>query len=142
MDNKELINEIRDRIQFLITIYILFSTVVYGFYKSIGSDEPLSNSNAFTLTVGVSCYIVIYLVVGNFAQVESRLMKGLKSFINVNLFFLVLPLLVLPSALHNSLPGYYEWPFRISLWGTLWLPILVLAVVMLLWGWHGPFRKK
>jgi len=124
-----MIKEIRERIQFLVTIYIFFSTIVYGFYKSIGSNELLSNSNSLVMGIGVILCIINYLIVSNIEE-HNESLKWIKNLISINLMVFIIPITVFIITPQKELPGYYEWPFKISLWSTFWLPVVICVVIL------------
>ncbi|MEK7612269.1 MAG: hypothetical protein AAB407_02930 [Patescibacteria group bacterium] len=136
----EIIKDIKDRIQFLVTIEIFFLTLTYSFFRSVGSDELVSNKNAFAWGIGVAFCIVNYLLIGNFTEFKSSFLKKICWTISANIFFFIIPILIFASAMSNPLPSYYNLPFYLSLTGTLWMPIITTAF-MVIGGTYFKFKK-
>lgn len=127
--NAELIKEIRDRIQFLVTVEIFFSAFIYTFYKVVGSSELVSNTNSLFWAIGVGFCILTYLMVGIASELGKNILRWVRNLISTNIACFA-PLFVLMTVnIKGPLPGYYHWPFIISLIGALWLPIATFFVL-------------
>lgn len=118
-----LIQEIRDRIQFLITVEIFFSTVVYVFYKTIGSSDILANNNALFWGIGVAFCIVNYLMIGAVDEAFKKTLTLIKWSVSLNIACFILPMILLVFIAKNPVSAYYKIPFVISLYGAIWIPV-------------------
>jgi hypothetical protein len=136
-NNQQIIRDIRDRIQFLVTVEIFFSTIIYLFFKVIGSDEIISNSNALFWGVGVSFCILNYLLVGTIEEPKRNLLTLVRGSISLNFAFFILPIMLLVVVVKNPLPGYYLWPFQISLWGAIVMPFVTFLLILGIQYWQG-----
>jgi hypothetical protein len=125
----EITKDIKDRIQFLVTIQIFFASIVYGFYKSFESSELLSNNNASTWGIGVAFCILNYLLIGLLRDKQEHWGKWIKWSVSLNILLFFVPIIVLISTQHEAISGYWELPFKISLWGTLPMPLLTFLLI-------------
>ncbi|MFH1193045.1 MAG: hypothetical protein V1656_01885 [Candidatus Jorgensenbacteria bacterium] len=131
-----IIQEIRSRIQFLVTIEIFFIAFLQLYSKVSGSETAVMNNNALVWVIGVAFCIVNYLVIGGSDELKPRQLLSIKNVVSLNIF-LFAPLVVLfVMVTRNSFPAYYEWPFKISLWGTLWLPIATFFPIFSVQSWQ------
>ena len=132
---KELISEIRSRIEFLVAIAIFFLAFVYFFYRAIGSDDTVSNSVPLTWGIGVAFCILNYLFVGFASVLKEKALVWIRHIVSLNIFSFVPPIIILALMTKNPLPGYCEWPLIISLEGTLWIPIVTFILILYIMDW-------
>lgn len=146
-NSKELIKEIRDRIQFLVTAEIFFSTLIYVFYKTIGSNEIIANNNALFWGIGVAFCMINYLIIGAGEEFNKKVLLWIRNVVSLNIFLFILPMLVLVLVAHQPLPDYYKWIFSISLGGSIWMPIATFLFIggVIIWtevSWIRKLFKK
>jgi hypothetical protein len=133
----KIIEEIRDRIQFLTTVEIFFSAFLALFFKTVGSSESISNDVALIWGVGVAISIINYLAVGNIVEPKQEQLAAVRLLISLNLLLFVPLFVLLTTVSKTPLPGYFISPFQISFWGTLVLPILTFAAIVGIQYWQG-----
>lgn len=124
----ELIKDVRGEIQFLVMAEILCSTVIFGFLKAMGAEDPGSYKQASMWFIGAAITIVNYLLV-EFIR-DTKGFHWIKQLIDLNLCFLVFLILSVVIVQFNSIPGYYFWPFQISLWGSLVTPLVTVLLIL------------
>lgn len=139
----EIIRDIKDKIQFLVTIQIFFAAIVYQFFKVIGNDDIISNKQALAWGIGVAACIVNYLLVGTIDELKAYLLKVIRFLISLNLLFFILPLILLVILPQGPVPGYYRWPFLVCFYGTLVMPLITFLLIALAIDWHmvGEFAR-
>lgn len=133
---KELIKDIKDKLQFLVTVEIFYSALIYGFFKAAGSNEIISNFNASIWAISVALCIGAYITIEELR--ERKLLLLVRSFLYAS-FICFIPLFILTSYIINALqPGAsalsgfaWYWIFIISLTGSLWLPIIGSMVAII-----------
>ncbi len=133
--SNELIKEIRDRIQFLITVQIFFATMTYAFYKSIGSEEALANNNMLFWGIGVAFCLINYLTIGRGEEVAEKALRWIRNSISLNIGLFITPILLFALIVKNPVPGYYKWPFIISFNGSIWMPIATFLLISISLAW-------
>ena len=105
--NEKSIKEIHSRIQFLVTVEIFFSTMIYAFYKSIGSDKVLANNNAtLFLGIGVAFCIINYLAISSAKNVTERVLKWIRNTISLNIGLFILPMILFALIVRKPVSGY------------------------------------
>lgn len=129
----DLVKDIKDRLQFFVTIEIFFSGLIFSFYKAIGVDDLVSNKNISMFAIGIIFPIVSYLLVGGLEKSkEKRILAWIRNSITLNLVLFILPIIVLASTVHEDLPGWYEWPFKVSFYGMLYMPMVTSFMIFML----------
>lgn len=128
-DQKEIISEIRTRIQLLITVGIFFLTFLLLFYKAIGSDEITSGVTASVWGIGVAFSIINYFIIGIADKVKVQTLVWIRRLVSINALLFVLPIIILALVLNDPLPGYYLWPFMICLVGIIFVPIVTFFII-------------
>ncbi len=124
---KELAKDIKEKIQFLVTVEIFFFAFIYGFFKATGVNETMSNSNASIWAIGIALSVASYLII---SKVTTRRIFGLVQVsIDVNIVCLILVMIITALVQHKPLPGYYYWPYVISIWGSGLVPIITFSIV-------------
>ncbi len=136
-NNKELISEIRNRIQFLVTVEIFFLSFLLLFSEFIGSNELISSGNALFFGVGIAFCILSYLWVGMIEELKRSQLIWVRGFVSLNLFFFPLLFVIIALVSHQTLPGYWKWLFEISFLGVLVLPILTFLTILGIQYWQG-----
>lgn len=129
--NKELISEIRIRIQLLITISIFFITFLGFFYKAIGSDNLISYKKLMIFGIGIAFCITNYFLVGLIRELKKTLI-WIHRFISINILFFVLPIILFALVVNKPQPSYYKLPFIISLNGLLYMPFLIFLYILII----------
>lgn len=132
----QIITEIRTRIQFLVTIEIFFSTLIYTFFKIAGSEEIISSTNALIWGIGVAFCILNYLSLGIVEKPKRVQLVSVRFLVSFNILLFVLPILLLVAVTKSPLPDYYIWPFKISFLGTLVMPFLTFLVILGIQYWQ------
>lgn len=141
--NKDLIKEIRDRIQFLVTAEIFFSTIIYTFYKIIGSDEILANNNTIFWGIGVAFCIINYLIIGFTKKATTRMLGWIRYAVSLNIGLFILPMILIALIIREPVSEYYKWPFIISFTGSIWMPIITFfLIIVVIIQTNGPWIRK
>ena len=126
---KELVKDIKDKIQFLVTIEIFFPALMYGILKATGTNEVISSSNASAWGLGVAFCIANYLFIEEIRG--EKTLKVIRSFLYSNLICFIPIIVSIVSVQHNPLSEIYIWPFTIGLHGSLWLPIVTFTLLII-----------
>ena len=134
--NIGLIKEVRDRIQFLIMIGIFFSTFIYTFYKAIGSNEVIANTNALFWGLGVAFCIINYLLVGTVQDIKRKVLTWVRGSISINIALFILPTILLFLLVKNPISEYFAWPFVISLYGCVLMPFITFLLLLGIMYWQ------
>lgn len=128
LENKELILEIRNKIQFITTIAIFFSGVVYYFFNIYDKD------NANKIALSCASLVIIYLLSYIFFDLlKNRINGKFLELINIltlaGIGIFVFPILYLAS-LKNELTVLDSITLKISLLGLLIVPGLIFLLII------------
>ncbi len=127
-NNKELISEIRNRIQFLVTIAIFFSGVLYYFFN------VFDKNNASRIALQYALIVIFYLLSYFFFELfKNKINKTFLAFINVltllGVVVFIIPIFYL-GVLKNELSGFIDIIlFNISIWGLFIIPALIFLTI-------------
>ena len=123
---KELVRDIREKIQFLVAVEIFFSTLIYSFFRYVGSTENISNEQVAAWAVGVAATALVYLLIPILSK--ELFLKIVAGLVSVGIVCFIISIFIVAMILgKNSLPISLEWPFKISLYGSLWIPLIILG---------------
>jgi hypothetical protein len=147
MVRKELIREIRTRIQFLITVQIFFASMIYAFYKSTGGSEVLANNNTLFWGIGIAFCLINYLLIGWGDELSEGTLGWIRNSVSLSIALFILPIFLFALLVGRELPGYYQWFFLASFAGSIWMPVatfvLILGSILFLNViWAGKLLKK
>ena len=117
---KELIGDVREKIQFLITVAIFYAAFVAGYLELLKPDKVEILKHYSIFAMGVGLYVLLYL----FLDVvrEKRILLWVKGLVCANI--VCLALLVTTTAFDQFSPifGLNLLLFKISLVVASWLP--------------------
>ncbi|RJQ28055.1 hypothetical protein C4565_04170 [Candidatus Parcubacteria bacterium] len=126
----DFIKEIRSKIQFLVTVQIFFSGVMYAFYDAIGSEVIKDGTNTLFWGIGVAFCLINYLMIGILEESKERMFRWINISISINIACFILPFVILALVVRNPLPSFYNWPFIISFGGAIWMPIVTFSTII------------
>lgn len=132
---EKVVSDIRNHIQFLVTVEIFFSSIVFGFYKAIGSNDIISQNQSLVWGIGVGFCILNYLIVGLEKGFNKNLLIWVRRSIFVNLACFIITIIIFILVQYKPLPSYVSWPFIISLQGSLWIPTLTFLLIISAFYW-------
>ena|ERR1051325_1145769 len=129
-ENKEIISEIRNHLQFLVTVEIFFSTLIHDFSKVMGSTDAISQDRSLVWGIGVGFCILNYILIGPCKEFDKNLLNWIKGSIFLGLAFFITPIIVTILVQHSPVPAYFKLPFTISILGSIWMPIVTFALII------------
>lgn len=135
--NVGIIKEIRDCIQFLMTVQIFFAAFVYTYFKTIGSNDLISNTNSLFWGFGVAFCIMNYLWVGMADEVRAKLLDWVRFLISLNIACFVLPIIIFLATVKAPVSGFPVLLFYISFEGCIWIPMATFVILMGILYWEG-----
>ncbi len=140
-NDKEIISEIRSRIQFLITIAIFFIGLLYYFYKIFNPENAEKTTLSFAIVI--ISYLVLYLCFESLRNlINNYWFKIINILTLVDVGSFLVPAIYL-SSLKNNLGNLVEiLLLKISLWVLLFAPVLTLLAVIIASLFSKPTRNQ
>lgn len=121
-----IINEIGNRLQLLITIGILFPTLTYSFFRITGQSEEFSNNTSFTWWILIALFLFNYLF---FEVLKSKLstkhLAWFSRFYLLEIGIFIFPISVFASKSNEALSFLNAISFSASLITLVIIPSLL-----------------
>lgn len=128
-DNKEIIIEIRNKIQFCTTIAVFFSGVVYYFFNIF--DKNNADKIALQFASIVIIYLLTYVFFDLFKyKISKKSLKIINDLILIGILMFIFPIAHLVS-IKNELTFISFISLKISLYGLIVIPVLLLIIILL-----------
>lgn len=116
-----LIKDIKDRIQFLVTVDLFFLTLM---------SDLVSRKSSLAWGIAVALSIVNYLLIERVKKTDQKSIRGIRLLVDINLFYFVFPIILLIMVQGNPLPGYYFGVFFGFALGTLVFTTLTVFAIL------------
>lgn len=133
--HKELIKEIENRLQFVITISIFFLALISYFFKSLGENESKINDMLRSWGGIIVFYLLSYLFFEFFKrEIRGKFLKVLDFSLLIGIFAFVMPIAVLCTKEFKSfsiIESANIFLFKTSLYALPLISILILFAIII-----------
>ncbi len=129
---KNLIREIEEKLEFVITLSVFFPSLLYNLFKLANKTEQKSNDIVVSWSVVVSIYLLNYIVfqfIKN--KVPEKLLKIFKIILLIGISSYIIPILYIAIYKNNPIHGLTAFLFKASIWGLPAIPTLLFAILLL-----------
>ena len=136
-NHRNLIAEIRNRIQFLVMIAIFFSGLLYNFFNVY--DKTKSNNVALSYGMLVALYLIVYLLFEiRKNKINADWLERINILTLVGVGMFLIPIIFVSSAEKIPNSSILLILYWLSLHGLLIVPLLLIIIIL----WSLMFKKQ